>query len=191
MRRSVVSIAFLLSISFGCGPFEVRTGPESCRVAHRYPSAFGPAGRGNVFRYRDDTAGIGLIAREGQQTSLKSIWTVGTVMGGEIPRGTPLRVAVGDETLSLEVGRDSHPAIMQRNIPGTGSIYSAPTQRHLTTWDVLAAVDDRALETLSHAPTSALRLELPGGNQEMAIPDHVGRRMQSLAICLAGGYPVR
>ena len=191
MQRSVLCVALLCPVLLACGPFEVRRGPESCRVAQRYESAFGPAGRGNVFRYRDDTAGIGLIAREGQQTSLKSIWTVRGVMSGGIPRGTPLRVAVGDETLTLEVGRDSSPSATERAIPGTGSVYTSPEHQQLTTWEVLAPIDDQALEVLGRSPTRALRLELPSGNQEMVVPDPVGRRMQSFVICLAGGYPVR
>lgn len=178
-----------LGISVGCGPMAVVHGPESCQMARTYESSFGPDGRGNVFRFRADTAGVGLITREGQLTALKTIWTVDGDVREGIPSGTSLRVALGGEVLELEVGRDATPVGHERAEAGTGSAHVQEHYETLTTWSVLSVVNDATLMALGQARVEAIQLQLPNGRHEMPVPEDIGARLQTLAICLRRATP--
>lgn len=180
----------------GCGPPQVLRGPESCSVARRHENQFGPEARGNRFRFRGDTAEIGLVAQDGRVTSLQTRWTIEGQVRGEIEQGTTLAIATEDGVLEVPVGRtapavgETHDTGDLQTMPAGGGTRRVAVARPVTRWSVLAIVSEDTLAALARSQVLALRLELPDGPARMPIPRDVAAQLQSLAICLEGGYPI-
>ena len=162
----------------GCGPFVVKTGPESCELAVEELDDFDGQLKHNVFHYDDNFRALGLT-RSKDSTTLLIMWASPGLVSGDIPAGAEIEVAFEDGAKLVFVTERSSPKIEgMTNDPVTEyvSVFSQ--------WVTRVKVDPRQLEQLAKSPIKAMRTEAGPGAWQKALPD-VGARLQTLAICLA------
>lgn len=161
-----------------CGSAEVVRGPASCERTETYKDEFGTTQEGGLYYFDNSLRALGLI-REGQRAFLRVLWVSGGVTGPAIGKGTPAFFALKDQP-ALELAASTEGS----------AISGANTMNLFTQWAADFNLSADQLRRLAEAGVTAAKTQAGGIELAMPIPGDVQNRLQTIAICFSGGFPM-
>jgi hypothetical protein len=160
----------------GCGPYVVKTGPESCELAKEEVSEFDGKVRQNIFYYDGDFRGVGLT-RSKDGDSLLVLWASPGLVNSEIPAGADIELAFGDGKKLVLTTDKAAPLV-----GGTSNDPVTDYSSFFSQWVTVLKLNPEQLEQFASSPLTAMRTTAGPGMFQKALPDVQGR-LQTLAIC--------